>query len=339
MYNYSKSTYKGVHMDIQKEYNYEDVFLVPQKCIVNSRSECDISMELGGRTFRNPVIPANMLSVCNFKTCEFLADIGMFYIMHRFGITLPDIIEFSDHMHSKNLFTSISVGINQESRTLIQNLYAHGIPLEYITIDVANAYSQNVVDMSKFIKDYYSNCVLIVGNICTPEAVEFLQSTYDKSVDLIKIGVAGGFVCSTKNTTGFHRRMVSTMIDCGKVAEVPLIADGSIKEVGHINIALNTSHKTQWVMCGNLFAGFEESNGDVLVIDDKPFKEYYGNASEKTKKNKKHVEGVCKLIPFKGDMIHFIEQMEDGIRSGVSYAGKDNVEDFYGIPMITYNRG
>ena len=150
-----------------------------------------------------------------------------------------------------------------------------------VTIDIANAYSEIALDMGKFIKDLYPECFLIVGNVCTPEAISFLQKD-TKTVDMIKVGISCGSVCSTKNATGFNRRMVSTMMDCGSVAEIPMIADGSIKEIGHMAIALNTSKMTKFVMSGNLFAGFEQSSGDILNIEGRQYKEYYGNASEKT---------------------------------------------------------
>ena len=77
---------------IQREYNYDDVYLKPRKCIVDSRSKCDITVELGGRKFANPVIPANMKSVVHWNTCEYFASKNMFYIMHRFDIDFFDLV-------------------------------------------------------------------------------------------------------------------------------------------------------------------------------------------------------------------------------------------------------
>jgi len=315
---------------MQREYNYEDVYLVPQKCLVKSRSECDITTRLGPHTFRNPIIPANMKSVVNYDTCKYLSNLNMFYIMHRFDLNQEEYFDFLKTVD----YTSISVGIKQHDKDMLIEMRKQNINLDYVTIDVANAYSDHVRGFASYIADLYPKCFIIVGNVCTPDAILFLQSS--PNIHAIKIGISCGSVCSTKNATGFNRRMVSTMVDCGKVANIPLIADGSIKEIGHFAIALNTSKRTNFVMSGNLFAGFEQSSGKVLVIDNKQYKEYYGNASEQTKGNKKHVEGFCQLIPYKGDMGFFIEQIEDGLKSSVSYAGVKDIKYMYDVPMICY---
>jgi len=319
---------------IRREFNYEDVYLVPQRCIVESRSACKISVKIGPREFRNPVIPANMQSVVDYNTCRYLADLGMFYIMHRFSLDQREYFEFLEFMGS-SLFASISVGVKSHDKNLLLEMRRCGLKISYITIDVANAYSEFARNMAEESKSIFPDATIIVGNICTPEAVEYLQES--SCIDVLKVGISCGSVCSTKNVTGFNRRMVTTLQDCGKVSNLPMIADGSIKEIGHIAIALNTSENTKYVMLGNMFSGFEQSAGDIRIVDGKAYKEYYGNASEKTKKNNHHVEGVCHMISYKGDMKFFIDQIEEGLKSSVSYSGVDDINDIFGIPMICCN--
>ena len=94
---------------MDKVFDYEDIQLIPAKCIVKSRSECDTSITLGGRTFRLPVVPANMQTIIDEKIAFYLAENGYFYIMHRFE---PEKrISFIKEMTARGLYASISVGV------------------------------------------------------------------------------------------------------------------------------------------------------------------------------------------------------------------------------------
>lgn len=314
-------------MPIPKEYNYEDVFLVPQKCIVQSRSECDISMLLGSRYFRNPVILANMKAVVDYNTCEYLASIGMFYIMHRFHLVEEEYISFIQKMNQQ-YFSSISVGIQHSDKEFLQKLFLRHIRLDYITIDIAHAYSDTTLDMCRFIKDLFPDTFLIVGNVATSDAVEFFQ----KDVDAIKIFVGPGKSCTTKNKTGFTRGCISCLQECSKVSTVPLIADGGIREWGDIAKAFACGASS--VMIGSMFAGFDQSPGDIVEIDGHLKYIYYGSASYNNKQHKKHIEGKEIILDYKGDMMELIEDMEHSLRSSISYGGGKELEDLYNVPLI-----
>ena len=114
-------------------FDYDNVLLLPRKCRVQSRSECDASVELGGRSFRIPVMPANMKTVVDEKTAEFLASHGYFYIMHRFDL---DNVTFAKAMRAKGLFVSISLGVKDTDSATVDALAASGVGADYITIDI-----------------------------------------------------------------------------------------------------------------------------------------------------------------------------------------------------------
>ena len=315
-------------MNIPQELNYRDVYLTPQKCIVNSREECNTSVELGDYTFSMPVYAANMRSIVNEETCKFFAQHNWFYTMHRFGI---DPLKFIQDMHNSNLLASISVGLNDQHIYKImaeQNL----IP-EYITIDIANAWTDRVKDLICLIKEHLPNTFLIVGNIATPAAIQEMNYW---GANAFKVGIAGGAVCSTKNKTGFHRPMISTIFDCARYSYLPIIADGGIEEHGDIAKALAAG--ASMVMAGHLFAGYDESAGDIMLSEQgHRFKEYFGSASEFNKAERKNIEGKKVLIDYKGSMNRLLQELKEDLRSSISYAGGTDLSSLQPSLLLKVN--
>lgn len=300
------------------ELGYNDICLLPKRVSVESRSQCDVSCQIGKRKFALPLIAANMKSVIDEETCVFLANNNLFYIMHRFGINQVDFIK---NMNSKNLYSSISIGINQDSYDDLHNIKREGLNVDYITIDVANAWCDKTKQMISFIKDNFNDTCLIVGNVASSDACCEIKSW---GADIIKVGIAEGKSCITKNKTGFSRPMVSTILDC-TISNIPIIADGGIREHGDVAKAIACG--ADYVMAGSLFSGYDQSAGDVIQTNQGKFKEYYGNASEFTKGERKHVEGRKVLEPYKGDMNNFIKEITEDLKSSVSYSGGRDLSD------------
>ena len=117
-------------------FDYDNILLLPRKCRVESRSECDAGVELGGRKFRLPVVPANMKTVVDEGICEWMAQNNYFYVMHRFDL---DNVQFIANIHAKGLYASISLGVKKPDYDTVDQLVARGLAPEYITIDIATA--------------------------------------------------------------------------------------------------------------------------------------------------------------------------------------------------------
>ncbi|MGV3489097.1 MAG: IMP dehydrogenase, partial [Tuberibacillus sp.] len=159
---------------MENVFDYEDIQLIPAKCVVKSRKECDTSIVFGGRRFKLPVVPANMQTIMDEKIAQYLAENGYFYIMHRFK---PETrMNFIKDMHEKGLFASISVGVKEEEYDFIQQLAEEGLSPEYITIDIAHGHSNSVIEMIQLIKKRLPNSFVIAGNVGTPEAVRELEN-------------------------------------------------------------------------------------------------------------------------------------------------------------------
>jgi GMP reductase len=312
------------------ELNYADIYLVPKKTVVDSRKECDTSVELGTRRFVMPVYASNMKSVVDADTCEYFARQGWFYTMHRFNV---DVVRFVADMAEKGLFSSISAGVNEDTVEQLRELKAAGLRPDYITMDVANAWCVKAERMIKVIKDLFPESFLIGGNIATAEAARDLEAW---GCDAIKAGIAGGRVCITKNKTGFHRPMVSTTLDCAAAVNVPVIADGGVVEHGDVAKALACG--AAMVMAGSLFAGYDESAGNIVEISGKHYKEYFGSASQYNKGAYVNVEGKKILVEYKGSMGKLLMELMEDLQSSISYAGGRDVSALRAVERIVVHR-
>ncbi|WP_370679670.1 GMP reductase [Comamonas sp. GB3 AK4-5] len=309
-------------------FDYDNILLLPRKCVVESRSECNASVELGRRTFRLPVVPANMKTVLDEKICKFLAQHGYFYVMHRFDI---DNLAFTKAMQSQGLFASISLGVKQPDYAIVDRFVAEDICPEYITIDIAHGHADSVKNMIQYLKAKLPEAFVIAGNVATPEAVIDLENW---GADATKVGVGPGKVCITKLKTGFGTGgwQLSALKWCARVATKPIIADGGIRS--HGDIAKSIRFGATMVMIGSLFAGHEESPGQTVEVDGELFKEYYGSASDFNKGEYKHVEGKRILEPIKGKLQNTLIEMEQDVQSSISYAGGNKLMDIRKVNYV-----
>lgn len=297
-------------------FDYEDIQLVPNKCIVKSRSEIDTRIKFGPMTFNIPVVPANMQTVIDEKLAVWLAQNGYFYIMHRFDE--DERLPFVKKMHDQGLFASISVGVKPKEHELIDELAAQNLVPEYITIDIAHGHSDTVIEMVKHIKQAMPGVFVIAGNVGTPEGVRELENA---GADATKVGIGPGKACITKLKTGFGTGgwQLAAVRLCAKAASKPIIADGGIRNNG--DIAKSVRFGASMVMIGSMFAGHEETPGEVVEQDGQKYKVYYGSASQYQKGQYKNVEGKKLLVPYRGHISDTLREMQEDLQSSISYAG------------------
>ena len=310
-------------------FDYDNILLLPRKCRVESRSECDAGVELGERKFRIPVVPANMKTVVSEDICVWLAQNGYFYVMHRFDF---DNLKFVKDMKTNGLFASISLGVKPPDYAMVDALLAQGLTPEYITIDIAHGHADSVKNMIAYIKGKLPSSFVIAGNVATPEAVIDLENW---GADATKVGIGPGKVCITKLKTGFGTGgwQLSALKWCARVATKPIIADGGIRD--HGDIAKSIRFGATMVMIGSLFAGHEESPGKTVEVDGMLFKEYYGSASDFNKGEYKHVEGKRILEPIKGKLADTLVEMEQDVQSSISYSGGKKLMDIRKVNYVT----
>ena len=309
-------------------FDYENILLLPRKCRVESRSQCDPSVEFGGRTFNLPVVPANMKTVVDEPITEWLATHGYFYVMHRFDL---DSVAYARRMRERGLFVSLSSGVKAVDYQVVDRLAAEGIGADYITIDIAHGHAETVRRMIDHIRKQLPGTFIIAGNVGTPEAVIDLENW---GADATKVGIGPGKVCITRLKTGFGTGgwQLSALKWCARVATKPIIADGGIRD--HGDIAKSVRFGACMVMIGSLFAGHEESPGRMVEVDGKLYKEYYGSASDFNKGEHKHVEGKRILEPIKGFLADTLREMHEDLQSSISYAGGTRLADIRKVNYV-----
>ena len=313
---------------------YKDVALVPRHSHLKSRSHAETSLTFLGHQFALPIVPANMKDVIDIDIAKLLCHKNIFYIMHRWfssesDVNVQKVRSFVQEMNFVGYLTSISIGVGPEWESLIEDIANRSLVVDFITIDVAHADHDNVINIIKRIKFSLPKTKLIVGNVATAEGCEFLIK---QGVDAVKVGIGGGRICTTKNKTGFTVPMFSCILQCHPVCEkynIPMIADGGIEEFGDIAKALTAG--ATMVMAGGLFAECIDSPAEIL----EGRKQYRGSTSYEMKGKNFHVEGRKLEINHSVKYSERLEEIKQALQSSISYAGGKDLSTFNLVEYIT----
>ena len=265
-------------------------------------------------------------------------------------ITFRDIIKVKEHPNSckdeyGRLRVAAAVGVTQDTLERVDALVEAGV--DAIVIDTAHGHTQGVVTKLKEVKSKYPNLDVVVGNIATPEAAQYLV---DAGADAVKVGIGPGSICTTRIIAGVGVPQLTAVNDVARALEgsgVPVIADGGIRYTGDIVKAIAAGADT--VMVGSMFAGVEESPGETIIYQGRKFKTYRGmgslEAMQKGSKDryfqdaeddvKKLVpEGISGRVPFKGKLDEVMYQIIGGLRSGMGYCGAADVDALKGAKFV-----
>lgn len=312
--------------------SYDNITLRPKYSTLPSRSQADTSIIFGGKTFKLPVVPANMRDVIDIKNAKFMSENDYFYIMHRFDNITSDFVKLANNENWKSI--SISIGVSENDKFILQKLSDDGLRIDFITIDVAHAHHSNVESMIHHIKNQYPDAFLIVGNIATAEAAYFLS---DFGVDAVKVGIGGGSICTTRYMTGFHLPTLQSVDEVAalfnfKGVGTHIIADGGAKHYGDITKALRFG--ATMVMSGGWFASCIDS--PASIIDGK--KIYRGSTAYASKGEHRHIEG--KTLELDGGFTYNdrLKEIKESLQSSISYAGGTDLSSFDNIEWQWINK-
>jgi IMP dehydrogenase len=237
---------------------------------------------------------------------------------------------------NQSLICGAAVGPAKNMEERVKKVIEAGADL--LVVDTAHGHSKGVIDTVKFIKKKYPRIQVVAGNVATAEAVKALIKA---GADGVKVGIGPGSICTTRIVTGIGVPQLSAISECARAAQgkVPIIADGGVRYSGDVAKALAAGASA--VMVGSLFAGTEESPGEIVYRDGKTFKAYRGMGSigamraggrerygqEGVKKDAKFVpEGIEGLTMYKGPVSREIYQLIGGLRSSMGYQGAKDLK-------------
>lgn len=307
---------------------YKDIKLIPKKSILKSREDADISARLGKFTFAAPVVAANMKSILTPQICKTFDERNWFYVQER--VSGVDFVHrFAQYAQDMFNVVSLSIGISDDWLSLLSFFKRENYRIDFLTIDIAHAHTDHVIEPISIVKDLYPDTFLIVGNVSTLDAVEFLESL---NVDCVKVGQGVSSACRTSQFTAFGSTSLGSLIECTKVNKsAQLMSDGGLTITGD-DVWIGDIAKAIWagadfVMSGSLFS---------RCIDCPAVTHgYAGNASAQVKGNRKHIEGASVKVSTNhltiSDMMTLVE---DSLRSSVSYAGGTDLSSLSYVDYI-----
>jgi len=275
-----------------------------------------------------------MDTICDAKMAIALGKLGGLGVIHRF-MSIEEQAKQVAEVKSQGLICAAAIGVKDvEERT--EALAEAGV--EILVIDIAHGHSKYAGKTLDYLKQKYPRIDVMVGNIATKDAAEYFLS---KGADAVKVGIGPGSMCTTRLMTGAGIPQLTAIMDVYEATkgDIPICADGGIKKPADLVKAFGAGANT--IMSGYIFAGTDETPGDIIEQDGKKFKVYRGSASYDVtikkaeldgEKEKKiiSVEGEKTFIPYKGSINPIIEKYLGSLASGMTYIGAKNMNSLIG---------
>ena len=325
-----------MRINTEPKLNFEDVLLQPKRSTLSSRKDVDMTRKF---TFRNsgvmnftPIFASNMDGVGTFSMAKVLQEYNMMTVITK--TTTPEQWKTAVGNGVRLQNVSVCTGTNKmfdnnaQDYKNMQEILKMFPDVKMITVDVANAYHQNMVGFINKIRQEFPDKVIVAGNVVTPEMTEELIIN---GADVVKIGIGPGSVCTTRTMAGVGVPQFSAILECADAAngvDGHIMADGGCTEPGDIAKAFGGG--AHMVMIGGMLAGHNES--EVPVIDGK--REFYGMSSNRArevhgqrKDGYKSNEGRLIELPDRGSVKETVEDILGGVRSACTYIGARRLKD------------
>lgn len=320
-----------MRIDSEIKLDFADVLICPKRSTLTSRKEVNLKRKF---TFRHaplhleciPVIASNMDTSGTFEIANVLRDNDLLTCLHKFY----KVEDFAKQTSLKNMI--VTTGTSEDDYNKVaQIMQQFGPQLPMICIDVANGYTEYFLNFIRRMRITYPEKIIIAGNVVTGDMTQELILA---GADIIKVGIGPGSACTTRMTTGVGYPQLSAIIECADAAHGlngHIIADGGCREPG--DVAKAFSGGADFVMLGGMFAGYDESGGEVIEEEGKKFKLFYGMSSE-TAMNKYYggvaeyrtSEGATMKMPYRGPVIEAVKNILGGLRSACTYVGASTLK-------------
>ena len=312
--------------------DFSDVLIRPKRSTLESRNDVDLLREFkfphSNQVWKGiPIIASNMDTVGTVEMYHSLRKYNMLTCFHKF-------LDIDDYPNNEDNNYILSIGIRDEDFTKLSNLYNKSpSSCKIICVDIANGYIKKLVEFCQRIRKLIPDCILIAGNVVSREMVEEL--ILNGKVDIVKVGIGSGSVCTTRIQTGVGMPQLSAIIECSDAAHGcngHIISDGGITCPGDASKAFGAG--ADFVMLGSMLSGHKESGGELINENGIDYKVFYGMSSD-TAMNK-HYGGVNKYrssegktvkVLFKGPVENTINDLLGGIRSTCTYVNAKKLKD------------
>lgn len=338
----------------KKGLTFDDVLLIPAESHVLP-NEVKLDTKLAPNLqLHIPLISAGMDTVTEGNMAIAMAENGGLGVIHK-NLSIEAQVEEVKKAKRKtvdpnlphpavddqgHLLAAAAVGVTSDTFERAESLLEAGA--DAIVIDTAHGHSAGVLRKIKEIREHFPNATLIAGNVATGEGTAAL---FDAGVDVVKVGIGPGSICTTRIVAGVGVPQITAIYDAASVAQKygkKIIADGGIKYSGDVVKALAAGGNA--VMLGSMFSGTTEAPGAIFTNEGKQFKSYRGMGSVGAmsqqhgssdryfqggvnEANKLVPEGVEALVPYKGDVSNIIYQIDGGLRAGMGYVGAGTIEE------------
>lgn len=330
----------------QIKLDYDDVLLRPKRSTLNSRKEVNLE-----RTFKFyhspkvwtgvPIMTANMATCGTFEMARVLAPYKMITTFHKYY----SVDDYKKFFSGKNAFKNpdyivYTMGIRPEDLKKLGEMQKAKLMnnFSFICIDIPNGYVERLLVTVAEIRKSFPKHIIIAGNVVTNEISEELIL---RGADIVKVGIGPGSACTTRRMTGVGYPQLSAVIECADAVHGIsnaqgcglVIADGGQRWPSCVAKAFCAG--ADFNLFGSMFSGFEQSGGETVERDGKKYKEYFGSSSNHAltefygkKDAHRASEGRYTLIPYKGDIHIFLQDLLGSLRSTGTYIGARSLKEF-----------
>ncbi|XP_060577594.1 GMP reductase 2-like [Ruditapes philippinarum] len=316
--------------------DFKDVLFRPKRSTLRSRSDVDLvrtfQFRNSGQTYSGiPIMVANMDTTGTFEMAKAVGKHLMFTVIHK-HYTVDDWIEFAKNNKDILEHVAASTGTGSGDLKKLKDILDAVPDIKYLCVDVANGYSEHFVQFVRDCRKEFPKHTIMAGNVVTGEMVEELILS---GADIIKVGIGPGSVCTTRKKTGVGYPQLSAVIECADAAHGlggHIISDGGCTCPGDVAKAFGAG--ADYVMAGGMFAGHDESGGEIEEKNGKKFKMFYGMSSATAMK--KHAGGVAEYrasegktvqIDYRGPVEVTVQDILGGLRSTCTYVGAGKLKE------------
>ena len=313
-------------VNYEPKLDYSDVLIVPKPSAVVSRKDVNLEVTYkskSGRVWTGiPVMAANMSTIGTWDMANSLAKYKMITSLKKGGDYYTEYV--TTYPDNKN-YVSLTLGLDSQSKLFVDTAEIED-PM-FVCVDVANGYMESFHEFVRKVKEKWPSSILIAGNVVTPEGVEALSKA---GAEFVKVGIGSGSMCLTRRVAGVGYPQLSAVLECVETADqlgIGIVSDGGIVYPG--DFAKSFVAGSAFVMAGGIFAGHDECGGEIRHGSNGEMRMVHYGMSSKTANEKyngglsdyRASEGRTIEVPYRGPVVHTVQDILGGLRSSCSYVG------------------